>query len=182
MAPKIHGRAWAAQAHRGHHRAGSDDIVLACRPRQVADRLGEALQKRPDRLRAAQPLRQFVADIAGIEVREDQNTGLAGDRACLLELLGGDLGNQRRVGLELAVDGQQRRALSHEFERLAHLVDARMLRTALGRERQHGDARGFAEQGFSAARRRNGDIGELACSRIGIDRAIGKHEGARAFL
>ena len=164
-----------------HHRAttGGDDVVDAGAARQIADRFGEALQERPDRLRAAQPLRQLVADVAGIEIREDQHIGVAGDVAGVFHFLLRHRGNERGIGLEFAVDGQLRLARPRNRQRLAHLVDAGMLRAAFGRERQHGHARCFAQQRLRAARRGDGDVGELLRVRIGIDRAIGKDESAR---
>ena len=53
-----------------HHCASGDNIVHAGAARQIADRSGEALQERPDRLCATHPLCEFVGDIARIRDRE----------------------------------------------------------------------------------------------------------------
>ena len=66
---------------RRHHGARCDDVVDCGAARQIADRFGKTLQERADRLRAAEPLRELVGDIAGIEIGKNQDIGLAGDRA-----------------------------------------------------------------------------------------------------
>ncbi len=82
---------------------GGDDVVDLGAARQVGDRLGEALEDRADGGGAGQVAGQLVAEIGGVQVREDQHVGPAGDRAVAGELGRGDRRDEGAVGLQLAV-------------------------------------------------------------------------------
>ena len=58
---------------------------------EVGERGGEALDDRAGAGEAGELLEGFVEDVAGVEVWDDENVGLAGDGA-FGGLLGGDLG------------------------------------------------------------------------------------------
>ena len=56
-------------------RSDGDHVIhILCRtaPRQVIGRAGQALKDRPERNRAADALRDLIADIAGFEIGEHQ--------------------------------------------------------------------------------------------------------------
>ena len=150
--------------------------------RQIADRLGKTLQERADGRGAAEPLHKLVADIAGVEIGKNQHIGAAGDGAEIFHLLFRDRGHHGGIGLQFAIHRQIRRPRPHQIERAPHLVDARVLSAAFGRERQHGDARRFAEQIFCAGGGGERDIGQFFRGRVGVDRAIREYERARPLL
>src|SRR5437867_8103209 len=53
------------------HRRRVHNIVHARPARQVGDRFGEPLQDRADRRPLAQPLYQFVSDVAAVKIGKD---------------------------------------------------------------------------------------------------------------
>ncbi len=132
-------------ALREHDGRGRDDVLDARAAREIAHRSRESLQDRADGGRAAEVLGQLVGDVAGVEVREDEHVRAPGDGAQFFQLLRGDGGAERRVGLQLAVDRERWRALARDRERTHHLVDVRVRSTPLGRERQQRDAWLFAQ-------------------------------------
>ena len=75
---------YLSEADRGRR----DDVVDARAPGQIADRLGESLQKRTDRLGSSHVLRQLVSDVARVEVGEDERIRPAGHFARLFNLFG----------------------------------------------------------------------------------------------
>ena len=127
----------------------------------------------PPRCRA-----ELVGDVAGVEVREDEHVRAPGDGAQFFELLRGDGGAERRVGLQFAVDRERWRALARERERTHHLVDVRVRSTPLGRERQQRDAWLFGKEHAGACRRRQRDVGKLVARRVGVHRAIRENQDA----
>jgi hypothetical protein len=116
-------------------------------------------------LRAAEILSELVGDIAGIQVREDEHIRLPGDRSGVLQLLRRDCGNERRIGLQLAVDRERRCPASRDLERPDHLVDVRVFRAAFGGEREQRDARLLAQQ--SAAAFADASAMSASCSAVG---------------
>ena len=87
----------------------------------------KALQKRTDCPGAAEPLYEFIPDIAGIEIRKNQHIRSARHRAERFHFLFRYRGDDSRIGLQFTVYGKRRRALADELDRAAYLVDARML-------------------------------------------------------
>lgn len=87
-----------------------------------------------DCLRAAEPLRELVGNVAGIQIREDEDIGLTCDRALLFYFLFRHVRHKRRIALKLAIDEKTRLALTRNGKRLAHFVDACMLCAAFGRK------------------------------------------------
>src|SRR5262245_46527740 len=87
-----------------HDSAGGDNVFDAGPARQIADRFCETLQERPNRSRAAQPLRKLVSYIAGIEIRKNKHVCVSCDRALLLYFFLRDIRYQRRVDLKFSVN------------------------------------------------------------------------------
>ena len=60
-----------------HHGNGChiDDVIHAVAALQDMNRFVHPHQDRTDRLGASQVVQQFVADVAGVQVREDQDVG-----------------------------------------------------------------------------------------------------------
>ena len=107
---------WNAWAHIWAHRhkpisaqgqrysGSSNDIVYAGTARQVTDRSGEALQNRADCLRTGKLLGQLVADIAGIQIRENKHIGLTGHRTGCFQFFRGHPGGQCSIRLEFTIE------------------------------------------------------------------------------
>src|SRR5437016_463758 len=73
--------------------------------RQVRDRFGQSLQDRAERRPPAEALHQLVADVPGVEIREDQHVGATGGwRAGRLACR--HVRDERRVELQLAVKNE----------------------------------------------------------------------------
>src|SRR5271165_323329 len=79
---------------------GVDDVFDQRAAGQVVHRLVEALQHRADRDRDGAALHRLVGVVAGVEVREDQHRGTAGDHR--ITRLGG---RDRRVDRGVVLDG-----------------------------------------------------------------------------
>ena len=97
--------------------------------------MGESLEERADGLGVGHILGKLVAGIAGVEVREDQDVGLAGDFAFGFDLLGGNAGHDGGIGLELAVKGELRCSLPSDGQGLGNFLNAGMGGAAMGRKR-----------------------------------------------
>ena len=117
--------------------------------------------------------------LPAVEIGKHQHVGAARDSARPFYFFGGNGLRQGRVALQLPIDRQIRVPCLDRSQRGAHLVDARRGRAAMGRERQQRHARFLTEQASGACRGGDGDVGELVCVGVGIDRAVGKHIGAR---
>ena len=63
------------------NRDHADDVFHQCPARKVVDRRVQPLQNRTVGFRPAQPLQQLVTDVAGFNVRKDQDVGLSGNFA-----------------------------------------------------------------------------------------------------
>src|SRR5206468_2251752 len=155
------------------------NIIGGRAARQVRDRFGQSLQDRAERGPAAEALHEFVGDVAGVEVGEDQHVRPATDPGALGLPLG-DFRHERRVGLQLAVEGEVRRRLASAQlrDRRLHALHARAFGTAAGAIRKKGDDRLVSHDAASIARRRDGDVGELHRGRLGDNGAVGKREHA----
>ena len=86
----------------GSDRDDADDVLGGATAREVVDGLGDALEERSVCLGLSEALNELVADVPGVEVREDEDVRLAGDsRAWGLELR--HLRDECCVELQLAV-------------------------------------------------------------------------------
>lgn len=83
--------------------------------RKVVDRRVQPLQNRTVGFRPAQPLQQLVTDVAGFNVRKDQDVGLSGNFAAR-RLFGGYDRIQRRIGLHFAVNFDRQILIFRQFE------------------------------------------------------------------
>ena len=148
--------------------------------REIAQRPGEPLEERADRVHSAEVLAQLVADVAGVEVGEYKDVGLARDVARMPGLQRRDPRHDGRVGLEVSVDHEPRSPDARDLHRSANLVDPFVLRAAVGRERQHRHPRGDPEQPFGVRSRGDRDVRERLRVRLHVDRAVGEDKrGAR---
>src|SRR2546425_1942715 len=131
---------------------------------------------------AAETLHQFVADVAGVEIREDQHVRPATDGRAF-RLTRGDLGHECRVGLQLAVEYKVGRRLAPAQLRDGglHALHARALGAAARAKRQKSDNRLVPDDAASIARRRDGDVGELHRGRFGNDSTVGERQHAIVF-
>ena len=164
----------------GRDRDGVDDVVGLAAAREIVRGFGQPLENRPDGGRAGQPFGQLVADVSRIDVGEDQDVRASGDGGAL-RLRFADGRHEGGVELQLAVDLQFRRARTNGPRGLDHLVCHRVLRRALGREREHGDARLDIEQRAAGLGRGHRDLGQLRGRRIDHHRRIGEdHRAVRA--
>ena len=121
-------------------------------------------------------LRQLVADVARVEVREHEDVGAPRDVARARDLRLRDPRNEGGVGLELAVDRELRGAGAHELHRPADLLHPFVPRAAVGRERQHRDARGDPEKTLGAPGRGDRDVRKGLGIGVDVDRAVREHE------
>ena len=136
------------------------------------------MEDRADGVGVAQTLHKLVADIAYLEIREDEHVGVAGDLAARRLLLA-HTRNESCVGLQLAVDLQRRVKLLGQGCCLDHLVAHLMLCTAFRRERKHGHARvGKASHRACGLRRAYGNLCQLSGIRHRSDGHVANHENA----
>ena len=84
-------------------------------------------------------LHKLNTDIADIEVRPDNDIGLAGNFAFSLDLLCGNARIYSGIELELTVDGEVGTTLLGDLYRRADLVDHRAFGRAVGGVREHGN-------------------------------------------
>ena len=123
----------------------------------------------------AQALHQLVADVTHLEARHYQYVGLAGNGAAG-RLRGADRGYERSIGLQFAVDEHRGVHLLGDIEGLHHLVHHFVLRTALGREAQHGNARLDAGHSLGRAGRADGNLSQLVGIGYGGHGHVAHHE------
>src|ERR1044072_5134819 len=84
---------------------GVNDVFGLAAAREVVGRAVESLKDWADGRRAGEPLGQFISDVAGLQVWEDEDVGAARDRGAGRFRLT-DLGDERGGGLSLAVHFQ----------------------------------------------------------------------------
>src|ERR1043165_4096273 len=96
---------------------GVNDVFGLAAARAVVGRTVESLQDWADGRRAGEPLGQFVSDVAGLQVWEDENVGAARDRGAGRFRLA-DLWDERGVGLQFAVNFEFGLARAHRPCRL----------------------------------------------------------------
>ena len=146
------------------------DLVSVAATGQIIDGRGQALQDGAVGLEAAQALGDLVADVAGLDVGEDEGVGVAGHgRAGELQLA--HFGSHGGIELHLAVDGQLgSHFLGHDGSVVAQLHGA-ALAGAVGGEAQHGDL-GIDAEDLGGAGGLDGHLGQL----------LGGGQGHVAFL
>src|SRR5216110_2985564 len=148
-------------------------------PRQVRDRFRQSLQDRAERGPAAQPLHQLVTDVAGVEIGEDKHVRPSANRRTF-GLARGDVGDDRRVGLQLAVEHELRRRLAAAQlrDRGLDALDARAFGAAARAVRQERHDRLVPDDAAPVPCRRNRDVRELDGRRLRHDGAVGEGQHA----
>ena len=126
---------------------------------KVVDGGVQTLQNGADGHEAAEALSDLVADIAGLNFRENKGVGIAGDRAAG-ELQLADLRNEGGVKLHLAVAGELGVGLFDDGSGFPHHFRSGALGGTVGGERQHRDLRIDAEEP-GGARGFHGDLRDL---------------------
>ena len=154
---------------RGDDRHGVDLLGVAAAG-EVVDRRVQTEQDRAVGVEGAEALGDLVADVAGVDVGEDNGIGVAADRGG--DGLGfGDSRRDRRVELELAAD----RGVGHEglglLAGIAHLVDVLALAGAEGGVAQESDLRVNAED-LGAGNGLLADLDELVLVGLDVDGAV----------
>src|SRR5574344_1688450 len=163
------------------HANRADDVLGAAAARQVVHGLRKALEVRSDRIRPAEALRDLVSDVAGVEVGEDEDVGVALDRAIRVLQLAG-CGDDRGVELHLAVhrDARLGEPRLRELDGLLDLLDELSGGGALGGEGEIRDARLVSGEVLVRLRSGEADVDELLGRRIGIHGAVAEREHAVA--
>src|SRR5690606_35894974 len=82
-------------------------VLGAASARKIVRGFGKSLQNRPDGHRAANPLRDLVADVSRFQVREYEDVRVAAKRR-VARLHGRDLGDEGRIELQGAIDAEIR--------------------------------------------------------------------------
>ena len=157
----------------GDDRHGVDLLGVAAAG-EVVDRRVQAQQDGAVGGEVAQTLGDLVADVAGVDVREDKGVGVAADS--VVDVLGlGDSRGDGRVKLELAADGR----IGHEglglLAGIAHLVNVLALAGAEGGVAQESDLRVNAED-LGAGNGLLADLDELVLVGLDVDGAVGHGE------
>lgn len=154
-----------------------DDIVHGAAAAKVIDGLGAALKERAVSLSFGEALGELVTNIAGVEIREDEDVGFAGDRAAG-SFFGADGRNDGGIGLEFAVDHEMGCAFFDKLRSGNDFVNDGIFAAAFGGEGEHGDNGLDADEGAAGFSGDDGDVGELFGGGIGDDAAIGVDEHA----
>ena len=121
------------------------DLVGVAAAGEVVDGCVQTLQDGAVGLKAAEPLGDLVADVAGFDAREDEGVGVACDLTARELQLTDDRGD-RRVKLHFAVDGHLGRELLRFDGGVVAELDGAALAGALGGEGQQRDLRVDAEE------------------------------------
>src|SRR6266516_1438718 len=145
--------------------------------RQVRNGPRQSLQNRAERGPATKPLHEFVADVPGVEIGENQDVGATGGGRSR-RLACRDGGHQRGVELELSIEGE----IGFARPQLGHTgnepIDPRPAGAALRAIRKESDDGLVLDDQPALPRRRERDVGQLARFRLGADRRIGEREHA----
>lgn len=160
---------------------GQHYVLSAAAARQIVERLRESLADRSDGYESAQTLGYLIADVACVDVGEDEHVCLTRDLAVRsLDLR--HLGNERRIELELAVQFERRLELLGKLGRLCHFLHGvavlGVAARSLGRERKHCDSGIYTGYGLRSVSGGNGDLRELFGRRADIECAVCEHERA----
>jgi hypothetical protein len=155
------------------------DGVRVGAAREIGDGHREPLEDRAYCFGVRQPFGEFVRDVPGVEVREDQDVRAAGDLTSR-RFADCDIGDQRGVGLEVTVDDQIRGARFYYRERCLNGGDRGTgAAAAFGALRQEGDSRLVADDLFARGGGGDGDVGELKGRWIGDYGAVGEAQDFR---
>ncbi len=126
---------------------------------------------------AAETLGEFVGDVAGIEVGEDENIGKPPHRRSR-SFARRDLGDQGGIELKLAVRNQVGRPRAAGLGGFPDRRRQGVVGAPLGRKRQHGHSRLDFEEGARVLRCGQRNLRELGGARLRRDGAIRKEAGA----
>ena len=154
----------------GSGQSGGDDghlveLVGVAAAGEVVDGGVQALQDGAVSGEAAQTLGDLIADVAGLDLREDEGVGVTGDLGAG-ELLLTDHGGDGGVELHLAVDGQLRSGGLGLLAGVLHLVHSLALAGALGGVAQESDL-GVDAEGSGGLGALQGGLDQ--CILVGID-------------
>ena len=155
------------------------DILCGAAAGQIVHRLCDALEDRAIGLGASEALDKLVADVAGLEIREDEDIGMScnlGAR-CLELSHGRDEGS---VELQVAVEGKLGVLLLGKLRCLLDLRRDVALCGALRGEGEHSDLRVGAHVLLPGLGRGKSDLGELFCGRCDVEAAVSEEQ--RAFV
>ena len=113
----------------------ADNIFGTAAAGQIIDRLGESLKNRAVGHGVGEPFGQFVADVAGLQIRENQHVGVAMDGATRV-FAGRDVRHNGGVSLHFAVhhciQTELGEACQREFRGPAYFVHELMFGAPLG--------------------------------------------------
>ena len=131
--------------------AGYDDILNGAASGKVADRFGEPLKNRAVRFCARQALNKLIADVARLEIGEDQGVRLSGDLG--VRRFGcGDGRDDRSVELQFAFNRQGRVLLANDLRRFGDFFNQVTACRAEGGVAEHADFRLHSQEGGTACR------------------------------
>ncbi len=162
----------------GGDEGGGVDVVGGAAAGEVVEGFGEALEEGAVGGGAAEAFDEFVADVAAVEVGEDEGVGVSGDGRAG-GFAGGDGGDEGSVGLEFAVDAELGGAFGDDAEGFLDFGNGGVRGTAFGGEREKGEGGLFLHDGADAGGGGDGDFGELDGVGVDVDGAVGK--GVDAF-
>ena len=132
------------------------------------DRLGRTQQHRADGDAATGGcFQQVVGDVGGVDVRQHQQVGLAGQRAARHQLLA-QFSIERKVAVHFAVDLQPGRLAAQQRQRAPHLHRTGAVAAAKVAVRKQGRAWLQAEPHHFLGGH-HGDLAQLLGGRIGVD-------------
>lgn len=148
-----------------------DDVGDGAAAREVGDGTVKPLKDRSSDGKAGELLKDFVNEVARIEIRGDEDVSLTGD------LVGFGVGVLRvafvetntRIdgGVELHFSGDKDIAFGEACKSFLDNVDSSIFAAAAnGREREHGDARSIGEEFFSGSVGLFDDFSELIDGRV----------------
>ena len=148
-----------------------DDVGDGAATREIGDDMVKPLKDRSSDGKAGELLKDFVNEVARIEIRGDEDVSLTGD------LVGFGVGVLRvafvetntRIdgGVELHFSGDKDIAFGEARKSFLDNVDSSIFAAAAnGREREHGDARSIGEEFFSGSVGLFDDFSELIDGRV----------------
>ena len=148
-----------------------DDVGDGAAAREVGDGTVKPLKDRSSDGKAGELLKDFVNEVARIEIRGDEDVSLTGDlvgfgvgvlRVAFVETNTGIDG-----GVELHFSGDKDIAFGEACKSFLDNVDSSIFAAAAnGREREHGDARSIGEEFFSGSVGLFDDFSELIGGRV----------------
>ena len=155
----------------GGYRHDADDVFGNATAGKIVYGISKTLADRSDRFGAAESLGQFVTDVSGLNVGEDEDVRFARNLAAR-SFQSGDFGDERGVKLQFAVESEIGRFFVRDLGRVLDFGNGVVLRAALRRERKHRDSRLDARDLYGAVRGRDRDIRELILIGHNVDGAV----------